>query len=317
MSACGNIRPPAAVSGAFFHNYNNLPGPTFMPRSMTGFARQESQHPWGSLSCEIRTVNHRYLEPTLRLSETLRALEPELRDRMRKQLSRGKVEVNLQLKTDAAAGTDLALNQAFAQHLISLAETVGTQLQQGSPINPLDILRWPGVLQTAEIDPQDVAAAAQSLFEETLAMLVANREREGAELKTFIAQRMQTIASHVGVVREKLPAIQKALRDKMRSRIEALAVDVDEERFNQEVVYLCQKSDVAEELDRLEAHIQETQHALEQNGPIGRRLDFLMQEFNREANTLSSKSTASDTTQIAVDLKVLIEQMREQVQNIE
>ncbi|TVZ37178.1 uncharacterized protein (TIGR00255 family) [Alteromonadaceae bacterium 2753L.S.0a.02] len=288
-----------------------------MLRSMTGFARKESQFPWGALSCEIRSVNHRYLEPTLRLSEALRALEPELRERLRKQISRGKIEIAMQLKLEANEGTDLALNENFARHLSTLAEQIATQLANPSPLNPLDILRWPGVLQAAEIDQDELSKASTSLFTQTLEQLVENREREGAELKNFISQRLETVANHAATVRRKLPEIQEAYREKLRSKIESLAVEVDEERFNQEVVYVCQKSDVAEELDRLDAHVQEVSHTLQQKGPVGRRLDFLMQEFNREANTLSSKSMSSETTQIAVDLKVLIEQMREQVQNIE
>lgn len=288
-----------------------------MLRSMTGFARKESQFPWGALSCEIRSVNHRYLEPTLRLSEALRALEPELRERLRKQISRGKIEIAMQLKLEANEGTDLALNENFARHLSTLAEQIATQLANPSPLNPLDILRWPGVLQAAEIDQDELSKASTSLFTQTLEQLVENREREGAELKNFISQRLETVANHAATVRSKLPEIQEAYREKLRSKIESLAVEVDEERFNQEVVYVCQKSDVAEELDRLDAHVQEVSHTLQQKGPVGRRLDFLMQEFNREANTLSSKSMSSETTQIAVDLKVLIEQMREQVQNIE
>ncbi len=288
-----------------------------MPRSMTGFARLESQHPWGNLSCELRSVNHRYLEPNLRLGESLRSLEPELREALRKHLSRGKIEANLQLKTEGASNSDLALNDPLAAQITQLAEKLSSRIEQAAPVNPLDILRWPGVIQAAEIDPAELAESALKLFEKALHMLVKNREREGEELQSFIAQRLRTIGDHVVTVRGRLPELQQAYKEKLRARVEALEVEVDEDRFNQEVVYVCQKSDVAEELDRLDAHIQEVTHTLKQKGPIGRRLDFLMQELNREANTLSSKSMSSDTSQIAVDLKVLIEQMREQVQNIE
>lgn len=288
-----------------------------MPRSMTGFARQEAQYPWGSLACEVRSVNHRYLEPTLRLPEALRAREPELREALRKAISRGKIEVSLQLKTETAATHNLALNNSLAAQIAALASQVAEQLDNPAKLNPLDILRWPGVIQAAEIDADELAIAAKTLFDETLQKLIHNREREGSELQNVIQQKLTTIGEHVIFMRERLPELQNAYKDKLRARIEALEVDVDEERFNQEVVYVCQKSDVAEELDRLDAHIQEVTHTLNQSGPIGRRLDFLMQELNREANTLSSKSMSSDTTQIAVDLKVLIEQMREQVQNIE
>lgn len=288
-----------------------------MPRSMTGFARQEIQYPWGSLACEIRSVNHRYLEPNLRLPESLRAQEPELRDALRNALSRGKVEAGVQLKTEGAELNDLALNDKLATQIASLAEQVASRLKNPASLNPIDVLRWPGVIQSAEVDGETLAQATLDIFNKTLQQLVANREREGAELQNFIAQRLETIGEHVKVVRERLPQLQEAYREKLRTKVEALKVEVDEERFNQEIVYVCQKSDVAEELDRLEAHIQEVTLTLKQKGPIGRRLDFLMQELNREANTLSSKSMSSETSQIAVDLKVLIEQMREQVQNIE
>jgi len=288
-----------------------------MPRSMTGFARQESQYSWGSIACEIRSVNHRYLEPTIRLPEALRAQEPHLREALRKALSRGKIEANIHLKTEHAADNNLALNLPLAKQISSLATEVADNLANPAQLNPLDILRWPGVIQAAEIDPDTLANAALETFKLTLQQLIDNREREGVELQNFIEQRLHTIADHVSVVRKCLPELQRAYKEKLRARIDALEVDVDEDRFNQEVVYVSQKSDVAEELDRLEAHIQEVTLTLKQNGPIGRRLDFLMQELNREANTLSSKSMSSETSQIAVDLKVLIEQMREQVQNIE
>jgi len=284
---------------------------------MTGFARQEAQHPWGSLSCEIRSVNHRYLEPTIRLADALKSQEPELREALRKGLSRGKVEAGMHLKTDVAENTTLALNHRLAEQLSALAEQLATGIKNPAPLNPVDILRWPGVLQAAEIDPAALSEAAVTLFKTTLDHLIDNREREGQELAVFIQQRLTKISELVATVRTKMPALQAAFQEKLRTRLDALDVEVDEERFQQEVVYLCQKSDVAEELDRLEAHVQEVSHTLSQSGPIGRRLDFLMQELNREANTLSSKSLSSDTSQIAVDLKVLIEQMREQVQNIE
>lgn len=288
-----------------------------MPRSMTGFARLEVQHPWGSLSCEIRSVNHRYLEPTLRLPDTLRRLEPHLRDQLRKQLSRGKIEAGIQFKIDNSENSDLELNQKFASQIAELAQQLQTQLNNPAPLNALDILRWPGVLQAADVDPELLGEAALKLFGETLKVLIENRQREGDELQHFIQQRLDSIAGHVVTVRQLMPELISQYRDKLRARVETLKIEVDEERFNQEVVYVCQKSDVAEELDRLDAHLQEVKLALKQKGPIGRRLDFLMQELNREANTLSSKSMSAETTQIAVDLKVFIEQMREQVQNIE
>ena len=288
-----------------------------MPHSMTSFARQEVQHPWGTLSCEIRSVNHRYLEASVRLPETLRVIEPNIREALRKKLSRGKVETNLYFRTDASEQTELALNEGLAQQIVNLAEQLQEQLTDPAQLNPLDILRWPGVLATAEVDGDTLQAAAMDIVKATLTQLLESREREGAELKQFIEQRLAGVAEHVSFVRTRLPEILESHRQKLREKLDALKVEVDEERFSQEAVYVAQKADVAEELDRLEAHINEVRHTLQQKGPIGRRLDFLMQELNREANTLSSKSMASDTTQSAVDLKVFIEQMREQVQNIE
>lgn len=288
-----------------------------MLRSMTGFARQEMQHPWGQLICEIRSVNHRYLEPTLRLSDALKSLEPSLREILRKQLGRGKIEAVLALKTDESSGLAAELNQALAQSVIQMADQVSALMANPAPLNSLDVLRWPGVMQAKELDPKILEQQAAALFGETLQKLIANREREGQELRQFIASRLESIADHVAHLRQRLPELQSLQQEKLRARLATLQTDIDQDRLAQELVYLAQKADVAEELDRLEAHLSEVRLTLQQNEPVGRRLDFLMQELNREANTLSSKSTASETTQSAVDLKVLIEQMREQVQNIE
>lgn len=288
-----------------------------MPRSMTGFARQEAQHPWGSLACEIRSVNHRYLEPFLRMPEQLRVLEPEFREKLKNRLSRGKVEISFQLALDTHQDENLGVNEALASALIQSAKVIAAKLENSAAINPLEILRWPGVMQTREINIDEIHAAAHALYDQALDQLSANRQREGDELVNFISQRLTNISEHVVRVREQIPELQKQFQDKLRTRLETLKVEVDEERFHQEVAYAAQKSDIAEEVDRLDAHVAEVRHTLKQSEPIGRRLDFLMQELNREANTLSSKSVSSDTTQIAVDLKVFIEQMREQVQNIE
>lgn len=288
-----------------------------MPRSMTSFAREEAQYSWGTLACEIRSVNHRYLEASVKLPESLRAIEPAIREKLRKTLSRGKVETVFFLRFDNKSNEELALNAELSQQMIALAESIYKQLDHAAPINPIDILKWPGVLTSAEVDSDTLKNAANDLLEATLKQLISSREREGNELKNFIEQRLIGIDEHVSFVRERMPQILEQHRLKLREKLDTLKVDVDEERFNQEAIYIAQKADVAEELDRLEAHIQEVKNTLNQKGPIGRRLDFLMQELNREANTLSSKSMASDTTQHAVDLKVLIEQMREQIQNIE
>jgi len=289
-----------------------------MTRSMTAFARQEAEHAWGSLIWEIRSVNHRYLEPHLRLPESLRDLEGSLREQLRKKLSRGKVECTLRFHPEAQA-QQLTVNTDFAKELIAAADEVAALSLSGNtqPMNPLDVLRWPGVLQDAQIDMDQVKAEGLKLFGAALDDLLAGREREGAELNALIEQRLVAIEAIVVEVREKLPQILQAQRDNLRSRLEELKEDLDEGRLEQEMVMLAQKADVDEEMDRLNTHVQEVRRVLKQKGPIGRRLDFLMQELNREANTLSSKSIVSETTQCAVELKVLIEQMREQIQNIE
>lgn len=289
-----------------------------MTRSMTAFARQEAEHSWGSLIWEIRSVNHRYLEPHLRMPESLRELEGSLREQLRKKLSRGKVECTLRFHPEAQA-QQLTVNSEFAKELIAAADEVAALSLSGNtqPMNPLDVLRWPGVLQDAQIDMDQVKAEALKLLGRALDDLIAGREREGAELNALIEQRLVSISEIVVEVRSKLPQILQAQRDNLRSRLEELKEDLDEGRLEQEMVMLAQKADVDEEMDRLNTHVLEVRRVLKQKGPIGRRLDFLMQELNREANTLSSKSIVADTTQCAVELKVLIEQMREQIQNIE
>jgi uncharacterized protein (TIGR00255 family) len=286
-----------------------------MAQSMTGFARLEEQHPWGQLMCELRSVNHRYLEPSFRLPESLRRLELPLRDSLRTALNRGKVEVSIYIKWEEARSQSYNLDAAA--ELLRLAQSLQALVPSAAPINLLEVLRWPGVLQSQEWDQEELDASVLSLFTRALQSLQQNRAREGAELAQFIEQRLVQIGLWVAQVRERLPHLQQAQHDKLHQRLASLAVDIDRDRLAQECVYLAQKSDVAEELDRLSAHVQEVRHCLAQPQPIGRRLDFLMQELNREANTLSSKSIATETTLIAVDLKVLIEQMREQVQNIE
>jgi uncharacterized protein (TIGR00255 family) len=288
-----------------------------MPRSMTGFARQESHQSWGKAICEIRSVNHRYLEPSLRMPDTLRNLEPSLREELRRCLSRGKVEISFSLKTDQADSSELSLNESLARDVARLAQEVQQTLQNPAPLSSMDILKWPGVVQAQELDQKLVEESVSELFSSTLQQLISNREREGAELGKLIEQRLDVIGEHVQQLRERMPELLANQNERLRSKLEALNVDVDEDRFTQEVVYLAQKADVAEELDRLETHLGEVRRTLGRKDAIGRRLDFLMQELNREANTLSSKSISSETSQAAVDLKVLTEQMREQVQNIE
>ncbi|ARN76345.1 YicC/YloC family endoribonuclease [Oceanicoccus sagamiensis] len=289
-----------------------------MIRSMTSFARQASQHDWGSLVWEIRSVNHRYLEPSFKLPESMRRLENELREKLRKSLSRGKVECSLRVQFQAGGSSgQLSVNKELLAQLISAGETVQQQLRDPAALNPLQLLQWPGIMSEPETDSDLLCEQALALFVVTLEQLVESREREGAALKQFIEQRLDTIGHINGAVKQQLPDILQAQRQKLQERLEELKAELNPDRLEQEMVILAQKADVDEELDRLDAHLIEVRRVLTKGGACGRRLDFLMQELNREANTLSSKSIVTDTTQAAVELKVLIEQMREQIQNIE
>ncbi len=287
-----------------------------MTQSMTAFARKEIQQEWGTLVWEIRSVNHRYLEPILRLPDNLRELETGLREKLRQQLSRGKVECTLRFQAAAGQGS-MVINEPLLQSLLDACDQVQTLLPKAGKLNPLEVLQWPGVLQSSEHDLAEVQAEALDQFDEALAELVQGRQREGGELAQLILQRLTAMSSIVAKVRDLLPAILERQRQQLLDKFAELQIELDPIRLEQEMVLLAQKADVAEELDRLDTHIQEVKRVLRQSGSIGRRLDFLMQELNREANTLSSKSIVADTTQQAVELKVLIEQMREQVQNIE
>jgi uncharacterized protein (TIGR00255 family) len=283
---------------------------------MTAFTRQETQASWGSLVWEIRSVNHRYLEPHLRLPDSLRELEGSLREKLRKSLSRGKVECTLRFVPETQQ-QNLSVDRDYAAQLIAAAEDVRRLMSDSQPLSPLEVLRWPGVLRESELDMAAVKLAALALFDQALTDLAQGRQREGADLASLVEQRLEAIDRVVVEVRNRLPQILQAQRDNLRTRLSELLTEIDETRIEQEIALLAQKADVDEELDRLSTHVQEVRRVLKQKDPIGRRLDFLMQELNREANTLSSKSIVTDTTQCAVELKVLIEQMREQIQNIE
>lgn len=289
-----------------------------MPRSMTGFARREAQFPWGTIIWEIRSVNHRYLEPGFRLPEDFREIEPALRDLIRKTLQRGKVEVTLHVQLEQENESEPGINLQRVAQLGKAAQLIYEQLgDKAALINPMDLLKWPGVIQKQEVDRESRQVAALELFNEALQELIEHRTREGAELEQLILQRLDAVSEQVLAVRARLPEILQGQRERLQQKIANLGVELDPERLEQEVVLLAQKADVDEELDRLDTHVIEVKRSLKQTDSLGRRLDFLMQELNREANTLSSKSIVSDTTQAAVALKVLIEQMREQIQNIE
>ena len=288
-----------------------------MARSMTAFARLESTGSWGRAVWELRSVNHRYIEIGLRLPEDLRSLEGEVRSRITARLNRGKVDCSLRVESATGAEQALKVNEAAARQLITAAERVSGMLTNAAPLNPFDILRWPQVLDTPEIDHDVLSRDMLALLERALEQMIGTREREGMQLKTVVLQRCEAITAIARDLRTRVPEIITAIRARHAQRIQELATTLDPARLEAECALLVQRLDVAEELDRLDAHLTEVQRVMHQREPIGRRLDFLMQELNREANTLGSKSAHIDTSGAAIELKVLIEQIREQIQNIE
>ncbi|WP_337879562.1 YicC/YloC family endoribonuclease [Rheinheimera sp.] len=286
-----------------------------MIHSMTAYARHEIKASWGNAVWEIRSVNQRYLETYFRLPEQFRGLEGLLRDKLRQKLNRGKLEVNLKYSASAATG-ELAINEQLASQLMKVASTLAEQSNKAQ-LNVLDILRWPGVMESQESDLDSLQAELLAGFDAALTDFLAGRGREGAAIEQMLQDRLAQIASHVSNLRQHLPQALQWQRDKIVARLQEIKAELDQNRLEQEMAFLAQKSDVAEELDRLDAHIKETRHSIKQGGAVGRRLDFMMQEFNREANTLSSKAISTEITNTAVELKVLIEQMREQIQNLE
>jgi len=287
-----------------------------MTRSMTAFTRQELQESWGTLTWELRSVNHRYLEPHFRLPESLRDIEGSLRERLRKAVSRGKIEATLRFVPEQS-DSRVQIDQSRLQEVIAATQQLESTGIDMNKVNPLELLAWPGVLVESSLDMNLIKQSALELFNESLKDLQRGRAREGTELQQLIEQRLDAINTTVAEVRALMPQILQAQRDGLRQKLAEFKVDLDPARLEQEIVLLAQKADVDEELDRLDTHVQEVRRVLGESGPIGRRLDFLMQELNREANTLSSKSIVANTTRSAVELKVLIEQMREQIQNIE
>ncbi|MFT6274554.1 MAG: hypothetical protein ACJAZ0_000643 [Halioglobus sp.] len=288
-----------------------------MIRSMTAFAREALVTDQGTLTIELRSVNHRYLDCTFKLAESLRHLEPKLRDRAGKELARGKLDCLIRLQLDNESGPSLEIDQQQLERLLQSAATIAARLSESQALAPLDVLQFPGICRPAETSNEHFVTATETLFGQALATLAENRAREGSKLAELIEARLISIEQELLVTRALLPTLLQQQRDKVIARIEELKIDVDYARLEQELVHLAQKADVEEELDRLDAHIEEVRRVLKEGGACGRRLDFLMQELNREANTLSSKSLSSATTQSSIELKVLIEQMREQIQNIE
>jgi len=288
-----------------------------MIRSMTGYARAEAQGPWGRLAWELRSVNHRYLDLSLRLPEELRAMEGEARQRLGARLSRGKVEVGLRYSREQAAAAPVELDEA---HLAQLKQALG-QVQRvigtTTAPDPVRVLAWPGVVRAESADPAPVLAAALELLDRAITDFTSTREREGERMHAYLLERCLHLESHAAEVRARLPQVRTQWVEKLRQRCRDLGAEVDPARLEQEVVLAAQRLDVDEELSRLGAHLAEVRQTLSREDAVGRRLDFLMQELNREANTLSSKSQDAEITRRAVELKVTIEQMREQVQNIE
>lgn len=285
--------------------------------SMTAFARRELRGDFGLLVCEIRSVNQRYLEANLRLSDVVRELEMPLRDKLRQQLSRGKVDVWIKHEAIEGNVSNIHINQDLAARLVAAASQIDQLARHAAPLNAADILRIPGVVCVAEPNQQALLAATQSLFDQTLSDFVAMRQREGQALQQFIGQRLDLIAVECDKVRQRMPHILAHYRQRLLARLQDIKAELDNDRLEQEMVLFAHKIDVAEELDRLSAHLVEIKRVLQQGGAVGRKLDFLMQELNREANTLGSKSVSADSSLSSVELKVLIEQMREQIQNLE
>ncbi len=287
-----------------------------MPRSMTAFASASAKYPWGTLTWELRSINHRFLEATFRLPDTLRHLEITYREKLRQFAQRGKIDCALRIELAQGHATGINLDIA-RQYLDACKEIQQLMPDSSAPLSPIDVLQVPGVLQEDQVDAQTLQAATLDVYAVALNKLVDARSREGDRLAIFIRERLEKISHEVINVRTVLPQLMAQQQQKLRDKLQQVSAQLDEERLEQELVYLANKSDADEELDRLETHIEEFYRGLDSTSPVGRRLDFLLQELNREANTLSSKSQAATTTHSAVELKVLIEQIREQVQNLE
>ena len=288
-----------------------------MLHSMTGFARESVGTDIGTLAWEIRAVNHRYLDVQFKLPEDLRPNEPAFRQQASKVLGRGKIDCALYFRRAFDQLSEMQIDSDLVALLGARLAELSTKLPNAAPVNPVEILRWPGVVQQSEIDAEPLFNAATHLLSTTLDSITAMRASEGQRIGQMVESRCADIDAIIGAVRKRMPDVLEASRAKQKERIEKLDVEADAARLEVELALIAQKLDVDEELDRLESHLVEIRNALQDKKPVGRRLDFLMQELNREANTLGAKSADAETTKAAVDLKVLIEQMREQIQNIE
>lgn len=284
--------------------------------SMTAFAHVELKKEWGTAVWEMRSVNQRFLETYFRLPESFRSLEATLRERLRTELTRGKVECSLRVDLNSTQAQGLSLNQEYAKQVIQSLHWL-KESANGGEINLVDLLRYPGVVDTQHQDLDQIGQDLLIGFEQVLQEFIAMRAREGESLHHLIQQRLSAIAHEVAKVQVKMPEVLKWQKERLQQRFEELNLNLEPNRLEQEMVLTIQKVDVAEELDRLHLHVKETMSILRKGGAVGRKLDFMMQELNRESNTLASKSINADITNSAVELKVLIEQMREQIQNLE
>ena len=284
--------------------------------SMTAFARLEVKKDWGDAVWEIRSVNQRYLENFFRLPEQFRGLENSLREKLRQSLTRGKIECSLRIETKKQTNAELNLNKELANQVIQSLQWIKAQAGEGE-INLTDVLRYPGVVEAQEQDLDAISQDLLTAFDDLLKDFIAMRGREGEKLNDIIQQRLDAITVEADKVRSQMPAVLQWQRERLLQRFEEAQVNLDPQRVEQEMILLAQRVDVAEELDRLQMHVKETTNILKKGGAVGRKLDFMMQELNRESNTLASKSINADITASAVELKVLIEQMREQIQNLE
>ena len=288
-----------------------------MLKSMTAFARQQFAAEWGNVTWEIKSVNQRFLEPNFRMPESFRHLEFELRNVLRKRLNRGKLDCSIRIEMNPKHAGRMKLDQEMAQQLLTAHEELQVLAQDNQSADLVQLMRWPGLLQQEEADTDTMEKDVKQAFSQAVDQLIEVRQREGEALSDIIEQRLKGISEEVAKVEAQMPEVMKWQRERLINRFDEAKVELDPERLEQEMVFLAQKLDVAEELDRLNTHVTECLRLLKDKGPVGRRLDFLMQEFNREANTLGSKSINANITSSSVEVKVLIEQMREQVQNIE
>ena len=288
-----------------------------MPFSMTAFSRATGQTPWGEITCELRSVNHRYLEINPRLAEEVRSLEPRVRDAIAKHLKRGRVDCTIRLQQQEMWSGDIDVDMALIDKLVAVSQQVRDRAEDIKPLRAADVLRWPGVVRVAQLDEDQIGSVAVECLERATRQLVEIRKREGERLLESLLEKLHAAKNVVNELKQSIPQWQQLFRQRVEKRLAEAQVNLDQDRLEQEMLIYIQKSDVTEEMDRLDVHLNEVSNVFELAQPIGRRLDFLMQELTREANTLGSKSNDTRLTQASVDLKVLIEQMREQVQNIE